>query len=58
MSMQLRSMALASLEAFVDHMKTYAGGNDFGDGDYRDGEYIIISMFNLRQGTLLSFTKK
>ncbi len=56
MSRQLRLMALASLEAFVDHINSYAGGNDWivangqrGEREEESGlEHIIIPMFNLR----------
>jgi hypothetical protein len=54
MSRQMRSMALSSLEAFVDHMKSYAGGNDWGDVDHN---HIIIPMFNLREGAASAWAR-
>ena len=48
MSRHLRSMALASLEAFVTHMNSYAGGNNFSAEEYSEGRYIVQPMLNLR----------
>lgn len=48
MSNHLRSIAIASLEAFVDHMNAYVSGNDFSGEVYRDGQYMILPMLNLK----------
>ena len=51
MSMQLRSMAIASLESFVTFMKTYAAGNALKGGgwdSYREEHHLVIPMLNLR----------
>ena len=41
-------MAIASLEAFVNHFNTYAGGNDWNIEEESGEQHIIIPMFNLR----------
>ena len=51
MSINLRSMAVNSLEDFVKFMKTYASGNDFGSSsgkDYQEGQYLQPPMLRIR----------
>ncbi len=48
MSVNLRSMAIASLEDFVIFMKTYIKGNDYEGEQYRDGEYLITPMLKIK----------
>ena len=48
MSINLRSMAIASLEDFVLFMKTYNKGNDYSGEQYRDGEYLITPMLKIK----------
>jgi hypothetical protein len=49
MSINLRSMALASLKDFVNHMKSYAKGNDFEGDTYREGEFLLEPMLTIRR---------
>ena len=48
MSINLRSMAIASIEDFVSYMKTYNKGNDYAGDQYRDGEYLITPMLKIK----------
>ena len=48
MSINLRSMAISSLEDFVAFMKTYIKGNDYAGDEYRDGEYFITPMLRIK----------
>jgi hypothetical protein len=48
MSINLRSMAMASLKDFVIYMKTYAKGNDFEGETYREGEFLLEPMLTIR----------
>eukprot|EP00095_Tigriopus_kingsejongensis_P002576 maker-scaffold274_size229011-snap-gene-1.23 protein:Tk02576 transcript:maker-scaffold274_size229011-snap-gene-1.23-mRNA-1 annotation:"hypothetical protein LOTGIDRAFT_210054" len=47
LSLQVRSMALASLKEFVLFMETYAAGNAFPNGQYDDMAHILLPMLNL-----------
>ena len=51
MSINLRSMAVNSLEDFVKFMKTYASGNDFGSskgGEFHEGQFLQPPMLRIR----------
>ncbi len=48
MSINLRSMAIASLEDFVSFMKTYTKGNDYAGESYREGEFLLAPMLNIK----------
>ena len=48
MSINLRSMAIASLEDFVVYMKSYIKGNDYPGDEYTDGQYLITPMLKIK----------
>lgn len=58
MSINLRSMAIESLQDFVTFMKTYARGNDFEGDTYREGEFLIEPMLTLRWKQKSALPKK
>ena len=45
-------MCMASLKDFVNHMKTYAKGNDFEGENYREGEFLLEPMFMIKYAQL------
>ena len=47
MSIQLRSMAIASLEDFVQFMKNYSKGNNY-EGEYKEGEFLLTPMLRIK----------
>jgi hypothetical protein len=48
MSINLRSMAIASLEDFVAFMRTYTKGNNYEGEAYREGEFLLSPMLNIK----------
>ena len=50
MSINIRSMAIASLEDIVEFMKTFSNGNDFSGDTYKEGEFLKQPMLRLRYG--------
>ena len=48
MSINIRSMAISSLEDIVEFMKTFSNGNNFSGDTYREGEFLKQPMLRLR----------
>ena len=48
MSINIRSMAIASLEDFKRHLKTYAKGNDFDQSGYHEGQFLNPPLLNIK----------
>ena len=48
MSINIRSMAMASLEDIVEFMKSFSKGNNFSGEFYTEGEFLKTPMLRIR----------